>query len=138
MGLGQESGQRPTGGLSGELVDVNEVAVDAEERRVLREELLESGLRTAGDLPHLLGEALGPELATEVVQGARTTLVHQALEEEEQSLVAHHLVLAAVHIECWPAQILRPNDSGSGPRPTTPPPYLITFHTSQTRRDGHV
>jgi hypothetical protein len=65
------------------------------------------------------------------MQGARTALVHQPLEEEEQRLVAHHLVLAAVHIGCSPAQILRPNDSGSGPRPTTPPPYLITFHTSR-------
>jgi hypothetical protein len=117
--------RRHTCRLSGELVDVDEVAVDAEERGVLRKELLESGLRPAGDLSHLLGEALGPKLAAEVMQGARTALVHQPLKEEEQSLVAHHLILAAVHIGCSPAQILRPNDSGSGPRPTTPPPYLI-------------
>jgi len=83
--------------LSGELVDVDEVAVDGEERGVLAEELLEAGLRTAGDLAHLLGEPFGAELAAEVVEGARTALVHQPLEEEEQRLVAHHFVLAALH-----------------------------------------
>lgn len=54
-------------------------------------------LAAAGNLAHLLGEALGAELAAEVVQRARLALVQQALEEEQQRHVAGGLVVHRFH-----------------------------------------
>lgn len=67
----------------------DQVAVQREQRRVLRQEFLEARLRAAGDLSHFLGEPLGAELTTEVVQGPRRALVDQFLVEEQQGQVSH-------------------------------------------------
>lgn len=57
-------------------------------------------LTATGDLAHLARESLGPELAGEVVQGARLPLVQQALQEEQQRHIPRHLVLHGLHVAC--------------------------------------
>lgn len=68
-----------------------------EQGRILQQELLEPALRAPGDLSHLLGEALGAELAAQVVQGAGLALVQQPLEEEQQGHVPGQLILHRFH-----------------------------------------
>ena len=48
--------------------DLHSVVLDGEEGGVLQEELPESGLGAARDLPHLLREPPSAELAAQVVQ----------------------------------------------------------------------
>lgn len=50
------------GGPGAKRVQVDVIAVDAKQRWILTEELLQPRLRPAGDLAHLLGEPLGAEL----------------------------------------------------------------------------